>query len=147
MFEHLKKYEGQATAWLDIPELGEDARIEMRQASEQNSGYYNALLRTTGKRIRRMAVRIDPADAARNRSEDRALFPRHVIVNWEGVESEKHTPENPDYIEYSRELAAELCKKLPSHLFDRLRAFAGTPEEFYPDETDIPPDPEELAKN
>jgi hypothetical protein len=146
MFEHLKKYEGQATAWLDIPELGDHARIELMQASEQNSAYYNALLRTTGKRVRRMAIRIDPADAARNRNEDRQLFPKYVIVSWENVESEKHSPESPDYIEYSRELAAELCKKLPAHLFDRIRGFAATPEEFYPD-TDIPPDAEEVAKN
>ena len=147
MFEHLKKYEGQATAWLEIPELGPNARIEMTQASEQNKGYYSALLRVSGKRIRRLAVRIDPSDAARNRNEDRNLYPKHVIVGWENLESEQHTDENPDHIEYSRELAAELCKKLPSHLFDRLRTFASTPEEFYPDVDDIPPDAEELAEN
>lgn len=148
-FDHLKKFEGQATARLDMPELGDDAWIEVRQASEKNKPYYNAMLRMSGKRVRKLARgRIDPADVAKNRAEDRILFPKHIITGWGKVEEEPD-PENPTapvkYIEYTQELAVELCDKLPVHLFDRVRNFAATPEEFYPDE--MPPDERELAEN
>lgn len=151
MFDHLKEYDpSSARAWLDMPELGAEARLLLAPAGESNQGYFNALLKLTGKRVRQLASRqVSVGDLKKNRDEDRKLFPRHVLVGWEKVETaeDRHRPaEEKEYVPFSAEHAAELCAALPDHLFDRIRNFASTPEQFYP-EDELPPDAEELAKN
>ena len=133
----------QATAWLDMPEVAPKARLLLKSATEANPGYFNAMLRKTGKRARQIVRtdRITAEDATQNRDEDRALFPRFVILKWEGIVD---TDGNP--VECTRETATEFCEKLPTWLFDRVRNFAATPERFL-DPEDIDPDPEELSGN
>lgn len=152
MFEHLKNYEvGQAMSWLEMPELGPKARLLLKPATEANKPYYNAMLRLSGKRARNMAKTgsISVEDLQKNRDEDRVLYPKHVVEGWEFVETEQdrgRADEDKEYVQFTAELAAELCRKLPNHLFDRVRNHAATPEQFYP-EDDMPPEPEVLAGN
>jgi len=150
MFEHLKNFKPDGTAWLEMPELGERAEIQLKPATEQNRSYYNGMLKASGKRARSMVKgRISTEDVEKNRREDRKLYPKHVIVGWKNFETEESrgkTWEDKEFIEFTPELAAELCEKLPPHLFDRIRNFAATPEEFYP-EDEVAPDPQELAGN
>jgi hypothetical protein len=151
MFDHLKKFEGEATAEYAMPELGTDAKIEVRQASESNKHYFNALLRAAGNRPRQItAQKLDAKEVVKNRNEDRRLFAKYVIVGWSGVEDAGATPKeelNDDgTIRFTTDLAAELCEKLPGHLFDLLRHFAATVSNFYP-EGEITPDGSALAEN
>lgn len=141
MFEHLKKLDvSSATAWFDFPEAGPDARLAVKPANEANPHYYNALIRTVGKG-RRPAKQVTVEDLDRHRNNDRNLYPRYVIVGWEGL-----TDENGESIPFSRDAATELCVALPDWLFDRLRNFASQPENFLPEDEELP-DPQEIAGN
>lgn len=129
MFEHLKKFEiSEATSWLNMPELGDGARILLAPANDSNPHYYNAMLRASGDRVRAMvrSDKITAEDAAHNRDDDRTLYPKFVIRSWENVMGMDGTS-----VPFSRENAKELCAVLPNHLMDRIRNHAATPERFY----------------
>ena len=140
MFEHLKKLDvSNATAWFDIPEAGPDARLAVKPANEANPHYYNALIRIVGKG-RRPAKQVTVEDLDRHRENDRKLYARYVIVGWEKLRNDDGE------IPFSREHAEELCDFLPDWIFDRLRNFASQPENFLPEDEELP-DPEEIAGN
>ena len=152
-FDYIEEFNtAQAQSWVEMPELGDRARILVRPSTEQgNPAYFNAMLRTSGKRARNLARKgtISVADLEKNRLEDRELFPKFVITHWEFLEkgSDRGKPEaEKEYVQFSRDAATELCQKLPPHLFDRIRNHAATEENFYPDD-EIPPDATELAGN
>ena len=151
MFEHLKNYEvDQAQSWLEMPELGERARLLLKPATEANRPYYNAMLKLSGKRARTLARsgQISVDDLRKNRAEDRKLFPRYIIAGWEHVETaeDRELPfEEKQFVDFSAEMAVELCQALPDHLFDRIRNHAATPEQFY-EEDEMPLDDDEVAE-
>lgn len=135
---------GQATAWFDMPEIAPKARICVRPATEANPAYYNGMLRRSGNRLRRLQ-RTDTLNAAevdQNRSEDRELYPRFVLVNWEGILDKDNNP-----VAFTADRAREFCAKLPAWLFDRLRNFAATPERFIPEGGEPTPDAQGIAGN
>lgn len=152
MFKNLKRFEIKGTtSWIDIPELGARARILVKPAGEANPPYYNAMVRLSSQRIRKI-MRTDAVtaeDSAANREDDRKLFPKHVIVDWEYVEADvpDDAPEEEKYVPYSKDNAALLCRELPNHVFDGVRNKAATPERFYQDEDEPIPDSEVLAGN
>jgi hypothetical protein len=151
MFKKLNKFDiRDALAWLDMPELGPKARILLAPATEANPNYYNAMLKMSGKRARRMVRtdRLTADDAQQSRDEDRELYPLFVIRGWENFEGDEADDlDENGHVPYSRQNAQILCKEMPSHMMDRLRNEASTPERFYPDDEIVPPDHEELAKN
>jgi hypothetical protein len=143
-FDFSKLEVTQAVAWVEMPELSPKARVAVRPATEANSGYYNNMLRRSAARARRMVRtdRITAEDAAASRSDDRDLYPRHVLHSWEGVFNTdgKEVP-------YNEENAREFCSELPDWLFDRIRSVASTPERFLADYQDPDPDPTDLVGN
>lgn len=145
MFDHLQKLEvRQATAWFDMPELSPNARLCLRPATEANPAYFNNMLKRSATRARKI-VRLDRVtaeDAEQNRKEDRELYPRHVIVNWDGVLDQEGKP-----VPFTADNVKEFCAKVPAWLFDRVRNFAATPERFLPEDAEPDPDPSELAGN
>ncbi len=152
MFERLEHYKvDKATAWFDIPELGSNARLKLRPATEANKPYYNAFLRFSGKRVRGRAhtTVVTTDDLVKDRTNNRNLFPKHIIIDWEKVETAEdidRSEEEKEYIPYTLDHAKELCQKLPDHIFDRMREFTVIPASFY-DEDDLLPDSEDLAGN
>lgn len=138
------------TCWIEVPELGngeKPARICVKPASMVNKPYYNAVLRLSGKRARRLAQagNVSVEDIIANRLDDAKLYPKHVIVNWEDVVEDDLTT----LVEFSEDNAAELCSQLCTvapQIFDRIRDIAGTDSEFY-SEDQIAPDAVELAGN
>lgn len=133
-----------AEAWMELPELSPGARILLRPATDANKFYYNALLRVSGARARRMARsdKMHPEDIAKNREEDRQLFPKYVLRGWENIRDRQN-----NQVPFSRETAKEFCEKIPDWLMDRIRNFAGSPENFTADDQEPDPDPEQLAGN
>lgn len=139
MFKKLDRFDiAQATSWVDMPELGARARVCVKPATDANAPYFNAMMERSGKRVRAIARtdKITAEDAAANREDDRALFPRFVITGWEFIEGDRETAQPGELNEaghaiYTRRAAEQLCKALPSHLFDRMRNHAATPERFY----------------
>lgn len=149
MFKNLKRFDiSQATSWCEMPELGKRARILLAPATEANPNYYNAMLKLSGKRVRAMVKsdEITAEDAALNRDDDRALYPRFVIRGWEFVEGEPGGDGvgEDGFVPFTRQNAAQLCQLLPAHLMDRLRNHAATPERFYGEDEIAPPEADEL---
>jgi hypothetical protein len=115
-FDYVQKsYDiSQAMFWLDMPELGEEAQLLLRPATNANPGYYNALLRMNGKRARKLATSISTADIEKIRSDDRILFPKYVIADWRKVETaedRRRLPEEREYVPFNEDNVAELCQK------------------------------------
>jgi hypothetical protein len=143
MFEHLKKLEVRdAMSWFDLPEIGEGARLRIKPAAESNAQYYNALIRGVGAgNNRRKAKQITAEDLQKHRNLDRKLYPNYVIVGWENVKDAEG-----ESVEFSREVARELCDSLPDWLFDSLRNHASQPENFLPEGEELP-SAEDIAGN
>lgn len=145
MFDHLKKldFSKDSTVWVDLPEVSPGARVCIKPATEVNKPYFNAMMKTTGARARRLArtERVTTEDVSLNRAEDRELYPRHVLVNWEGILDSESKP-----VPFSFDHAREFCAQIPDWLFDRLRNAASTPERFVSADDPLPPDGAELGK-
>lgn len=136
-FDHLSDLEINvgATTRVELPEVAPKAVLIVKPATEANAPYFNAMLRRTGARARRMARtdRITAEDAEMNRADDRELFPRYVLVNWEGIVTKAGEP-----VPFNADNAREFCAKLPAWLFDRVRNQAATPERFLEAGDDLP---------
>ena len=143
MFKNLDKYDiSSATSWVKMPELGRDAKIQVKPATEANPRWYNAFLAAAAERKVGAMGHVSAEDIAAGREQDAVTYPKFVIVGWHGVESD-----SGELVPYSRSAAKELCAALLSkapHLFDRIRDHASTPAKFYAYDE---PDAEELAKN
>ena len=85
--------------------------------------------------------RVTAEDTSQSRKEDRELFPRYVLCDWEGIVDTNGKP-----VTFSPETSSEFCRALPDWLFDRVRNTAATPERFI-DEIDPEPDMEALSGN
>lgn len=148
MFEHLKKKldVADATSWMDLPEIGPRARLQMRPATQDNPGYLNALLKRSAKRARTVVRQQNPDMAViveqmrEDRLDDRKVFPLHVIVDWEGIPGD-----NGQDVEFAPERVLAFCSEevLPDWLFDRIRNYAGAAENFLPGNLNV----ESLAGN
>lgn len=155
MFKDLTKFDiRNATLWVDMPELGAEARILIAPATEDNPAYFQAMLAKAGKRAQRLAKtgRISVEDAELNRQEDRELYPLYVIRSWEKLEGDPDTAKEGEldeagHVVYNRRHAQKLCAILPRELMDRLRNKAATTELFYPEEMPEPPAVEDVAGN
>jgi hypothetical protein len=134
-FDFSKLEVTQQTIWVELPEVAPKARVCVRTATEANPHYFNAMMKRSGMRARRMVRtdRISIEDAQQNRSEDRELFPRYVLVNWDGITDKAGKP-----VPFAEDAVREFCAKLPDWLFDRVRNAAATPERFLPEGEDVP---------
>lgn len=145
MFDHLSKLEvrREAQTTVELPELSPKARVHVKPATEANPLYFNAMLKRTGARARRMVRtdRITQEDAEQNRAEDRELFPRYILAGWDDILDQDNQP-----VPFNADTAKEFCAKLPAWLFDRIRNAAATPERFLAD-CDAAPDPQAIAGN
>lgn len=141
-FDRLKKLQvtDKNVVNFELPELGKDAVLNVRSASEGNAGYMNGLLRLNGQakgsRRRRTTV-VDAESLAEMRENDKTLFPEHVIVGWENV-----LDDSGKEVKFSAKEVADLLSKLPGYVFDELRMFASDPENFI-----AVIDSEDLGKN
>lgn len=137
-FSHLKKLEIAGTAEYPMPELGEGTVLTVKPSGESNKEYFNALLRATGAGKRQKKRKVDAAMVAEIRNQDKELYPKYVIVGWEGLYDAKGAK-----VKFSPEAAADLLAQLPDYIFDGVRGFCGEPESF----VDYVIDVEEQAGN
>lgn len=145
------------TAWIDLPEFGPDAAIEVAYAGEDNSGYLNAMLRLADRRERgkkkskgRAVVDVGAQFAALVdvRDDDRKLYPTHVIRGWRSIPG-RENPEDEALIDvaFTPENVREFCATIPSFLMDRIREGASDVSRFIEYHEAPDPDPGELAEN
>lgn len=133
----------EKTSWCDLPELGADARLELKPASEANKPYFNALLKQSAKRARAVArgAAITADVLSKNRDEDRVLYSEYVVKGWEGIVDAQNK-----LVPFSNEDCVEFLKALPDWLFDRIRNHASAPEN-YVEFGDVQAEGSELAGN
>lgn len=139
---NLKKTRTVASASVDVPEVGPSARLTGRLATEANKPYFNAMLKMGGKRLRN--GKIDADAIAKNRGDDAVLYAKYVVSSWDGIVDEEGKP-----VKFTAEAAEEFFKQLVSEapwVFDRVRNFFATPENFL-EEDEIPPSAEVVAGN
>jgi len=138
MFDHLRKLEvpGDAKSWFPVPEIGAQARLLLRPATQQNKQYFNAMLKAVGRSPRLDMRSVEGIEE--DRRLDRDLYGKHVLAGWEHIldSDGKDAP-------FSREAAEEFVQALPAWIFDKVRAHCSAPEKFAGEL----PDPEQLAKN
>ena len=139
------------TAFVDVPELGDGARIEIRPSSESNPPYYNALLRLSVElakenkrkvRMNKESATVDDVKSAR--ADDAQLFPKYIFVSWNLIHGDTGEP-----IPFNEEEGKELCDALLAEapqVFDRIRAAADNDQLFY-ELNEKAGDPAELAEN
>lgn len=133
------------TSWCELPELRPPgAALLLKPASEANDAYTNASKKMAAKRprtgVRRGGVGAVMADMAEwQYSEDKVLYPRHVVADWRGIVNKRGEP-----VPFSTAACELFFSKLPDYLIHRIRNHALIPENFLEDEE---PDSAELAKN
>lgn len=119
---------------------GSSPTLIVRTASQANRKYFNARLRASGRDASRIrAGKIDDAVINKQRDEDRELYAKHVIAGWEDVFDAKNKA-----VPFSLDACADLMAQLPSHLFDELRNFCDSPNNFIDSDA---VDTEATAKN
>lgn len=119
--------------------------LRMRCAGHSNPAYFNAVSKMnaqSGAKRRTLQSRVDSETAARNRRQDRILFPQHVIVGWEGIYDE-HGQDVP----YSTEACKEFLASIPDWMMDDIRGFAAGAENFLADEDPTDDEVREQAGN
>jgi hypothetical protein len=108
---------------------GKSPILVVRPASELNKGYFNALLRRSARMARRVAAgKMDVAMISENREEDRGLYPKHVVIDWQDV-----LDEEGNEVKFSRDDCLEFINAIDNHVFDELRNFCASPESFAED--------------
>jgi hypothetical protein len=78
---------------------------------------------------RRVAAgKMDVAMISENREEDRGLYPKHVVIDWQDV-----LDEEGNEVKFSRDDCLEFINAIDNHVFDELRNFCASPESFAED--------------
>lgn len=148
--------EVEKTIWVEMPELGPDAAVEVVYSGEENVGYLNAMLRLGARRQRgkKKKPKGGEADVAEmfaalvdNRDDDRKMYPAHIMRGWRNIPGRVNDGDPVTMIEFSREAALEFCEVLPVFLMDRMRESASNPRLFIEPFETPDPDPAELAEN
>ncbi len=120
------------------------AYLMVKVATQENSKYFEASDAMTKKHQGAMiaAGSASRADLDRDRDFDRALYPKHVVVDWGGM----YKRGSPEEIPFSYTECKKFFAQLPAFIFNKVRAFCLREENFLdPDETF--PDPVTEAGN
>ena len=134
-FNKLKAAQAADTAEYEVFQIRvNDATptLIVKQAGESNPPYFNALLKASARTARRaLAGNIDAGTIAKNRAEDRKLFPKFVVQGWKDV-----VDDNGKAVPFTTEDCVDFLESIPDWVFDDLRNFCSTPANFM-DITDI----------
>lgn len=138
-FNYLKKYEVKSdkTFEYEIDELDSNPTLIMVPATSENKLYYNQILKKQAKNPMKALKNMNRATVKKNRDHDRKLFPLYVIKGWKGVIDTDKKP-----VEFNMDNCFEFLLALPDWIFDKIRNYAASPENFIEDEVI-----EDLSKN
>ncbi len=133
------------SVWWDVPILG-GARLRVKHAGQSNAPYTNAVGRRNAKIAGSAQQLVKDGKASElldgNLDNDRDLFPKHVVVGWEGVCDAEDNP-----VTFSQEACAEFLKALPTWIMVKLSGFVSVPTNFLPEELPSDADIAATAKN
>lgn len=141
-FSYLSKLQPnrERTSRFTLADLDGCPVLIVRIASETNKPYFKAALADQLARSRstsrRNATQVANAVAA-EREMDRKLYPKHVVVGWEGV-----TDASGAVVPFNEENCTGFLAALPDFIIDKVRAHCIEPGNF----VDAMPEAEDVAK-
>ncbi len=110
----------------DIQVNGKSPTLILAPATEANKPYFNALLKSQGKKARQVrAGNINTGMIEQNRDEDRDLYPKYIVQGWFDV-----VGADGKEVEFNIEDCIKFLKALDDFRFDDVRNFAGNPHSF-----------------
>jgi hypothetical protein len=138
-FSHLSKYEVKADRRIEyvIDDIEGEPVLILAPATSENKPYYNKLLRKTAKNPLKTLKKMNAGMVRENRDQDRVLFANYVVKDWKKVVDGEGKE-----VKFNEENCFEYLTALPDWIFDQVRNYAATPDNFIDDE-----DVDELSKN
>lgn len=129
-FSHLSKYEVKADRLIEyvLDDIEDEPVLFLSPATSENKPYYNKVLRKTAKNPLKAIKKINAGTVRENRDQDRALFAKYVIKDWKKI----FDGEGKE-VEFSEQNCFEFLEALPDWIFDQVRNFAASPENFIDD--------------
>lgn len=131
-FNHLSKYEVQADREIEyvIDDIEGEPVLILSPATSENKPYYNKVLRKTAKNPMKAIKKMNVGMVRENRDQDRILFSKYVVKGWKRV-----VDSDGNEVEFSEENCYDYLSHLPDWIFDQVRNFAASPDNFIDDET------------
>lgn len=103
--------------------------MKVRPATEANPAYLRAMLKDARESVRRLKSGVvSPEILAENREKDKRLFPKFIVVDWPNAPVDAKGNKVP----YSPEACAAFLAALPYDMFNELRDFCSTMDNFRP---------------
>lgn len=129
-FSHLSKYEVKADRRIEyvIDDIEGEPILILAPATSENKPYYNKVLRKTAKNPLKALKRMNLGTVRENRDQDRILFAEDVVKGWKRVVD----GEGND-VEFDKENCFEYLTALPDWIFDQVRNYAASPDNFIED--------------
>jgi len=150
-FGHIAKLTPTAKAWYTIHEIEGTPKLEVCYAGRTNKPYFAALQKLAIARARGVKIqkgndeslaRANIEALERVMANDRVLFPKYVILGWEGVVDSAGNP-----VEFNSVNCAEFVAALPDWIFQRLQQFCDHAANFVDEDAPTPEDISEASKN
>lgn len=124
-----REVQRSATARFTFYRLEGQPVLEVKPATEANPGYMRAMLKGSKEQMRRLAgADLSPEVLQENREKDRRLFPEHVVVGWPTEPLDASGARVP----FSKDACAAFIAAIPGDMFNELRNFCSTPDNFRP---------------
>lgn len=117
------------TATFTFYRIEGEPSLTVRPATEANPSYMRAMLKGSREQMRRLrSGDLSPEMLEENRRKDRRLFPKFVVTGWNGVVDSKGKA-----VKFGEEACAEFIAALPYDMFNELRDFCSTIDNFRPE--------------
>lgn len=145
-FSNVKRAEVQrtATARFTFYRLEGAPMLEVRPSTEANPDYMRAMLKGAKEHLRRArGAELSPELLEENRAKDRKLFPEYVVVGWPKAPIDVSGKEVP----FSKEACAAFLAALPYDMFNELRDFCSSNDNFRPESALSEAERSDLAGN
>lgn len=139
-FSHLSQFDVRLdkTSRYVLYQISGEPVLIVAPATEANKPYFNAVLKRARRSSRAIqAGAVNLGMISENRTEDRQLYPEHIVVGWDGVVDKDKNP-----VDFSLDNCRAFLRALPDWIFDDLRQYCGNPNNFV-DQIDV----EDVAKN
>ncbi len=129
-FSHLSKYEVKADRLIDyvLDDIEGEPTLILAPATSENKPYYNKVLRKTAKNPMKAIKKMNIGTVRENRDQDRLLFAKYVVKGWKKVVNGEGA-----LVEFSEQNCFEYLTALPDWIFDQVRNYAASPENFIDD--------------
>lgn len=120
------------TALFTFYRLEGQPQLEVKPATEANPAYMRAMLKGSREAVRRLkAGDLSPEVLAENRARDKKLFPEFIVTGWPKAPVDASGAAVP----FSKDACAAFLEALPYDMFNELRDYCSTMDNFRPEDS------------